>query len=86
MWLSVAVNLSILGFFKYYNFFADSLRDLMLQMGIEVSPFTLQLVLPVGISFYTFQTMSYTLDVYRGRQKPTRSASDSDASASTSCT
>lgn len=76
MWLSVAVNLSILGFFKYFNFFADSLRDLMLTMGIEASPFTLKIVLPVGISFYTFQTMSYTLDVYRGRQKPTRNFLD----------
>ena len=64
--ISVVCNLSILGFFKYFNFFADSLRQLAQSGGFELSPFTLQIVLPVGISFYTFQTMSYTIDVYRG--------------------
>jgi D-alanyl-lipoteichoic acid acyltransferase DltB (MBOAT superfamily) len=63
--LSIAVNLSILGFFKYFNFFADSLATLTETTGFHVNPVTLNIVLPVGISFYTFQTMSYTIDVYR---------------------
>ena len=73
-WLfaSLAGNLLILGFFKYFNFFAESLSDLLLEVGIPFQPFTLRIVLPVGISFYTFQTMSYTLDVYRGAIQPTR--------------
>ena len=72
VWLSVAVNLGILGVFKYLNFFADSLTDVFDAIGWEADPFTLNVVLPVGISFYTFQTMSYTLDVYRRRIEPTR--------------
>lgn len=68
--LSLAVNLLILGFFKYFNFFADSLRGLMGIWGIEVHPWTLTIILPVGISFYTFQSISYILDVYNGRLKP----------------
>ncbi len=66
-WLnaSIAVNLSILGFFKYWNFFVDSL-------GLSAQEWTLRVLLPVGISFYTFQTLSYTLDIYYGRVQPTR--------------
>ena len=71
VWLSVAVNLGILGIFKYLNFFADSFTELMNGVGWEADPVTLNIVLPVGISFYTFQTMSYTLDVYRERIEPT---------------
>jgi D-alanyl-lipoteichoic acid acyltransferase DltB (MBOAT superfamily) len=67
--VSVAANLIILGFFKYFNFFADSLQTLASYGGVSLSPFTLNIVLPVGISFYTFQTMSYTIDVYRGDLK-----------------
>ncbi len=72
VWTSVAVNLGILGVFKYLNFFADSLTELFDAVGWQADPFTLDVVLPVGISFYTFQTMSYTLDVYRRRIAPTR--------------
>ena len=73
MGASVATNLGILFWFKYFGFFADSLRALLMAFGLEVSWTTLNVVLPVGISFYTFQTMSYTLDVYRGQLAPTRS-------------
>ena len=72
MWLSVGVNLGLLGTFKYFNFFTESLQAALLGLGIHAHNTTLQLVLPVGISFYTFQTMSYTLDIYRGHLKPTR--------------
>lgn len=72
LWLSVIVNLGILGFFKYFDFFAENLRAALAVLGLEVSPFTLSLVLPVGISFYTFQTMSYSIDVYRGHTRATR--------------
>lgn len=66
LFISVAVNLGILGFFKYFNFFADGLADLSeMLFGSRPSSWTLEIVLPVGISFYTFQTMSYTIDVYR---------------------
>lgn len=70
--LSVAVNLGILFVFKYYGFFADSLQGLAAQFGLPLDAPTLHVVLPVGISFYTFQTMSYTLDVYRRQMEPTR--------------
>ncbi|MBI4598224.1 MAG: MBOAT family protein [Candidatus Omnitrophica bacterium] len=70
--LSVAGNLAILGFFKYFNFFAGSFESLLASVGWTVHPHTLQIILPVGISFYTFQTMSYTIDVYRGQLQPTR--------------
>lgn len=72
LWLSIGGNLGLLGFFKYYNFFADSLRAALGELGVAVNLTTLDLVLPVGISFYTFQTMSYTFDVYRGQMPPTR--------------
>ena len=58
-------NLSILGFFKYYDFFVDSFRDLLAAVGVPLNTETLGIILPVGISFYTFQTMSYTIDVFR---------------------
>ncbi|HYQ00916.1 MAG TPA: MBOAT family O-acyltransferase [Polyangiaceae bacterium] len=63
--LSVSVQLGILGLFKYLNFFADSGAALLQRLGFGVHPIALGIVLPVGISFYTFQTMSYTIDVYR---------------------
>ncbi len=77
-WLLVSVvgNLALLGFFKYFDFFAESLAALGRAAGIEVSHTTLSIVLPVGISFYTFQTMSYTLDVYFGNLKAERSFLD----------
>jgi D-alanyl-lipoteichoic acid acyltransferase DltB (MBOAT superfamily) len=72
-WLtfSMLVNLGFLGIFKYYNFFATSLKDAFLGIGYEFDVLTLNIILPVGISFYTFQTMSYTIDVYRKKLKPT---------------
>ena len=72
MLLSVAVNLGILGTFKYFNFFAESFTDFAHLFGWEVSYTTLKIILPAGISFYTFQTMSYSLDIYRGSLKPTK--------------
>jgi alginate O-acetyltransferase complex protein AlgI len=72
MILSVVVNLGILGFFKYFNFFTESFTDFVHLFGWQVSQPTLQIILPAGISFYTFQTMSYSLDIYRGQLKPTR--------------
>lgn len=70
--LSLTVNLGLLGFFKYFNFFADSLVILAAMVGLEVDAVTLGVVLPVGISFYTFQTLSYVIDVYRGRLEASR--------------
>ncbi len=70
--LSLLVNLGLLGIFKYFGFFAENFQALLGAIGIEASPLTLSIVLPVGISFYTFQTMSYTIDVYQKRLKPTR--------------
>lgn len=70
--LSVVVNLGILGFFKYFNFFVGSAAIALESMGMEPNLPFLQLVLPVGISFYTFQSMAYTIDVYRGIQPATR--------------
>ncbi|MGD8413451.1 MAG: MBOAT family protein, partial [Candidatus Latescibacterota bacterium] len=69
---SLLVNLGMLGFFKYFDFFAASLAEALGAIGIVISPFTLNVVLPVGISFYTFQTLSYTIDVYRRKIEPTR--------------
>ena len=74
--LSVAANLGALGFFKYCNFFVESAVTGLAALGLEVSAPTLQIVLPVGISFYTFQTMSYTIDIYRERLEPTHSLLD----------
>ncbi len=71
--LSVASNLSILGFFKYFNFFADTLVTTLAGVGLQLDAVTLEVILPVGISFYTFQTLSYTIDVYRRRMEATDS-------------
>jgi len=73
---SLAGNLSILGFFKYYNFFAESLQALGERLGWSFHPAYLDVLLPVGISFYTFQTLSYTIDIYRGTLRPTRNLLD----------
>lgn len=77
-WLatSVVANLGLLAVFKYFGFFVESGVELLGWLGIPASAPSLQVVLPVGISFYTFQTMSYTLDVHRGRLAPTRSVLD----------
>lgn len=70
--VSVVTNLGILGFFKYWGFFVDSAADLLERVGLEGHLGTLGILLPVGISFYTFQTLSYTIDVYRGEIEPER--------------
>lgn len=72
LFTSLIVNLGLLGVFKYYNFFVDSLVDLMATVGFSVEPSRVALILPVGISFYTFQTLSYTIDIYRRELPPTR--------------
>lgn len=69
--ISICTNLGLLGFFKYFNFFAGSFYELASSLGWEVDEFTLYVVLPIGISFYTFQTLSYTVDIYRREIKPT---------------
>ncbi len=71
--LSLCVNLGILGFFKYGEFLLANWQALMASVGVQYQPADWSIVLPVGISFYTFQTMAYSLDVYLGRSKPTRS-------------
>ncbi len=71
MTISLIVNLGLLAVFKYFNFFADSLATLASGAGLELTWTTLYIALPVGISFYTFQTLSYTIDIYRDRMKPT---------------
>jgi alginate O-acetyltransferase complex protein AlgI len=70
--ISLLTNLGMLGFFKYYNFFLDAFVDAFTFMGGKISPRSLNVILPVGISFYSFQTLSYTLDVYRKRIPPTK--------------
>ncbi|WP_328515251.1 MBOAT family O-acyltransferase [Aquimarina spinulae] len=73
LWVSVIFNIGLLGFFKYYNFFIGSWVDFLSVFGYELkSTWTLQIILPVGISFYTFQTMSYSLDIYYKRLTPTK--------------
>lgn len=78
LWLGVSLvgNLGILFYFKYTNFFIGSFIDLANSVGWHLSPVTLQITLPVGISFYTFQTLSYSLDIYRRNIKPTTSILD----------
>ncbi|MTE26535.1 MBOAT family O-acyltransferase [Winogradskyella ouciana] len=72
--ISIMVNLGLLGYFKYCNFFIENFVDMFNAFGINLQVSTLRIILPVGISFYTFQTMSYTIDVYRGKLKPTNNA------------
>ncbi|MEZ6050276.1 MAG: MBOAT family O-acyltransferase [Planctomycetaceae bacterium] len=72
LWLSVCGNLGVLGFFKYYDFFVTSAFQALSFWGLEPNPPLLKVILPVGISFYTFQTMAYTIDVYRRKMEPTR--------------
>lgn len=69
--VSIIVNLGFLGFFKYYNFFVDNFVTAFSFFGSQIQPNTLDVILPVGISFYTFQTMSYTIDVYKRKLEPT---------------
>lgn len=76
LWLSVSINLGLLVFFKYYNFFISSFSDLLSGVGLHIDPWTLNVILPVGISFYTFHGLSYVLDVYRGRIAPEKNIID----------
>lgn len=72
LWISIIVNLGILGFFKYYNFFLDNFKSAFSIAGYELNSNSLNIILPVGISFYTFQTLSYTIDVYRRNLEPSK--------------
>lgn len=72
LWTSILVNLGFLGFFKYYNFFLDNFVSAFTFFGGEISASSLNIILPVGISFYTFQTLSYTIDVYKRKLEPTK--------------
>jgi alginate O-acetyltransferase complex protein AlgI len=70
--LSIVLNLGFLGFFKYYNFFVESFVSAFSFFGTEINANSLNIILPVGISFYTFQTLSYSIDVYRRKLEPTK--------------
>lgn len=72
LWCSITVNLGFLGFFKYYNFFLDNFLTAFSFFGQNIQAHSLNIILPVGISFYTFQTLSYTIDVYKGKLEPTK--------------
>jgi len=72
LWASIGINLGVLGFFKYYNFFLDNFISAFSFFGMEIQANSLNIILPVGISFYTFQTLSYTIDVYKRKLEPTK--------------
>lgn len=72
LWISISVNLGLLGVFKYFNFFLENFIAAFSFFGKDISPHMLNIILPVGISFYTFQTLSYTIDVYKKKLEPTR--------------
>jgi alginate O-acetyltransferase complex protein AlgI len=76
LWLSIIVNLGFLGVFKYYNFFASSFVTALAQIGLNVHVETLNIILPVGISFYTFHGLSYVIDIYKNKIKPERNFID----------
>jgi len=76
LWLSICVNLGFLGAFKYFNFFASSFADGLSLLGIKSNFGILQVILPVGISFYTFHGLSYVIDIYKNRIRPERSFID----------
>ena len=70
--ISVCINIGLLGFFKYYNFFIDNFAITFSLFGKQIHANSLDIILPVGISFYTFQTLSYSIDIYRKKLKPTK--------------
>jgi alginate O-acetyltransferase complex protein AlgI len=76
LWLSIAINVGFLGVFKYYNFFADSFAEGLALLGVEAHFSTLNIILPVGISFYTFHGLSYIIDIYKDRIPPERNFVD----------
>lgn len=75
-WTSIIINLGFLGVFKYYNFFATSLAGALAKVGIQANPFTLSVILPVGISFYTFHGLSYVIDIYNRKIKAEKNVID----------
>lgn len=70
LWSSLLINLGLLGFFKYYNFFLENFIEAFSFFGVQFTPKTLNIILPVGISFYTFQTLSYSIDIYKRKLEP----------------
>ena len=72
LWTSIFINLGFLGFFKYYNFFLDNFISAFSFFGTKINASSLNIILPVGISFYTFQTLSYTIDVFKRKLEPTK--------------
>ena len=76
LWMSIVTNFGMLGFFKYFNFFVDNVAAVLASMGLPWNQPTLRILLPVGISFYTFQAMSYTIDVYKGELHARRNLLD----------
>lgn len=78
IWLTVSIvfNLGLLGYFKYFNFFLESFYDLTSKLGFDTELLRFDIILPVGISFYTFQTMSYSIDIFKGNLKPTKNFID----------
>jgi alginate O-acetyltransferase complex protein AlgI len=72
LWISIGINLGFLGIFKYYNFFADSFSEALLLLGLKVNPGSINVILPVGISFYTFHGLSYVFDIYNKKIIPER--------------
>ena len=76
LWLSIGINLGLLGVFKYYNFFADSFANGLSLLGFKSNISSLKIVLPVGISFYTFHGLSYVIDLYKNRIKPEKNFVD----------
>jgi D-alanyl-lipoteichoic acid acyltransferase DltB (MBOAT superfamily) len=75
-WLSITINIGFLGFFKYFNFFATSFAEAVSHIGFKVNPWTLKVILPVGISFYTFHGLSYVIDIYKNKIKAERNFID----------
>lgn len=76
LWLSILINLGFLGVFKYYNFFAASFSEALSNFGLQANFWTLKVILPVGISFYTFHGLSYVIDIYKNRITPERNVVD----------
>ena len=72
LWLSILVNIGMLGYFKYSNFFIENFLQVFSIFGRELDIVSLHIILPLGISFYTFQTLSYTIDIYNRKLAPTR--------------
>lgn len=72
LWMSIVANIGILAYFKYANFFIENFIEAFAAFGLELHASTLKIILPVGISFYTFQTLSYTIDIYRKKLEPTK--------------